>query len=34
MINLYFISDDRFPHAAILTMTHESAVLNTSKTGG
>jgi hypothetical protein len=34
MINLYFNSRDRFPHAAIPTVTHESAVLDTSKTGG
>ena len=33
MINLYFISHNRFPHAAIPTVTHESAVLNTSKNG-
>jgi hypothetical protein len=34
MINRYFISHDRFPNAAIPTVTHESAVLDTSKTGG
>ncbi len=34
MINLYFNSRDRFPHAAIPTVTHESAVLDTSKAGG
>ena len=34
MIYLYFISRDRFPHAAIPTVTHESAVLDTNRTGG